>query len=223
MRSLLRSAGIGHVVQGGEAAGLFPLGPWGGGSLRRYLAATVLVSAHREAEARRLLDEVEAQAGESSSAEAREELASPPRGRLVGIAVRPSSGAPMAERRSERVDERDGLAGDHRSRPGKRQLTVLTREGWQAACAELGRTLVWTARRANLLVEGVDLREAVGFRLRVGEVLLEITGETRPCRHIEVQPGLREALEPEWRGGVTCGVLEGGRLAVGDAVDLSAV
>jgi len=30
--------------------------------------------------------------------------------------------------------------------------------------------------------------------------------------------GLRKALHPEWRGGVTCKVLEGGRVAIGDEV-----
>jgi len=28
--------------------------------------------------------------------------------------------------------------------------------------------------------------------------------------------GLRKALEPEWRGGVCCSVLCGGKLAIGD-------
>lgn len=141
-------------------------------------------------------------------------------GRLVGLAVRPAPGVPMTTRGEAAVDERLGLEGDHRSRPGRRQLTVLTREGWDAACAELGRELPWTVRRANLLVEGLDLEGATGCRLRAGSALLEVTGETRPCRHIEVHAGLREALEPEWRGGVTCRVLVGGRVALGTEVEL---
>ena len=46
-----------------------------------------------------------------------------------------------------------------------------------------------------------------------------MTYPTTPCARMdEAQAGLREALYPEWRGGVTCKVLEGGRVSVGDDV-----
>jgi MOSC domain-containing protein YiiM len=31
-------------------------------------------------------------------------------------------------------------------------------------------------------------------------------------------PGLRAALQPDWRGGVSCTVLQGGTVTIGDAV-----
>ena len=34
------------------------------------------------------------------------------------------------------------------------------------------------------------------------------------------QPGLRAALQPEWRGGVTCRVLQSGTIQRGDAVKI---
>jgi len=39
----------------------------------------------------------------------------------------------------------------------------------------------------------------------------------------EASPGLREALEPDWRGGVCCRVLKGGLIAVGDEVTLQSL
>lgn len=114
-----------------------------------------------------------------------------------------------------------GVDGDHRGRLRRRQVTVITREGWDAACADLGRELPWTLRRANILVEGLALAEATGRTIRIGEVALTITGETDPCSRMEEQaPGLREVLTPEWRGGVTCDVARGGEVAVGDEAQL---
>ena len=126
------------------------------------------------------------------------------------------------------VTRRGGVADDFRGRPGGRQVTVLSLEDWQAACAQAGRPeLPWTARRANLLVTGIDLAaanqaaaaSAEGCVLRVGTVELEVTGETAPCdRMEEAWPGLRAALAVGGRGGVTCRVRRGGELAAGDSV-----
>lgn len=126
------------------------------------------------------------------------------------------------------VTRRGGVADDFRGRPGRRQVTVLSLEDWQAACAQAGRPeLSWTMRRANLLVTGIDLAAAnqaaaagaEGCVLRVGTVELEVTGETAPCdRMEEACPGLRAALAVGGRGGVTCRVRRGGELAAGDPV-----
>lgn len=114
-----------------------------------------------------------------------------------------------------------GLEGDFRGRTRNRQVTVLSREAWAAACAAVGADLPWTTRRANLLVEGLDLEETTGQRLHIGEVVLEITGETRPCTRMEeAHAGLREALTPGWRGGVTCRVVTPGTVRTGATVRL---
>jgi MOSC domain-containing protein YiiM len=126
----------------------------------------------------------------------------------------------MVEISDVEIDAVTGLAGDARGRKPGRQVTVLFREGWDAACRELGAALPWTTRRANLLVEGMAV-PAVGERIGIGNVVLEVTGETDPCRVMEAaHRGLRRALTPDWRGGVCCRVYRQGRIAVGDAVVL---
>lgn len=143
-------------------------------------------------------------------------------GQLLGIAVRPAPGATPQELSEAVIDEITGIAGDHRRTAGSRQITVLTRQGWEAACREVNAELPWTTRRANLFIDGVDLSGTRGAQLRVGEVVLEITGETRPCGFMEnARAGLRQALGLEWRGGVTCRVIAGGALRVGDPVVLA--
>ena len=114
-----------------------------------------------------------------------------------------------------------GVADDFRGRPGRRQVTVLSLEDWQAACRDAGcPQLPWTARRANLLVTDVDL--AAAGVLRIGSVELEVTGETAPCERMDqAYPGLRAALAPRWRGGVTCRVRNPGTLVAGAAVTAS--
>ncbi len=116
-----------------------------------------------------------------------------------------------------------GLEGDHKGpKFPLRRITVLAREAWEEAIGAIGRPdLAWTARRANLLVDGVRLPRAVGGIVRIGPVLLEVTFATRPCKRMEdTAPGLLKALFPDWRGGITCQVLEGGALRLGDAVEV---
>ncbi|WP_405227539.1 MOSC domain-containing protein [Lentisalinibacter sediminis] len=142
-------------------------------------------------------------------------------GRLIGIARRERKHAPMEVLERALVDTAGGVAGDFRGRPGPRQVTVLTAPGWNDACREFGRELPWTARRANLLVDGIPLAETAGRRLVIGSLVLEITGELDPCSRMEeAGQGLRQALEPDWRGGVTCRVLAAGEIGVGDTVCL---
>lgn len=123
-----------------------------------------------------------------------------------------------------RVGVEFGLEGDHRGRvrPGKisrRQVTILAREDWDAACAELGKQVAWTARRANLLIEGLKLPRRAGDIVAIGDVRLEIMLETDPCQRMdEAESGLQEALRPDWRGGVCCRVLEGGDITLGDTI-----
>ena len=127
----------------------------------------------------------------------------------------------MIEMEKAQVGGAEGIEGDARGRNPGRQVTVLFREGWERACAELGVTLPWVARRANLLVEGIVPPRA-GGQLKIGDLVLEVTQETKPCHLMEAaHRGLKRALTPEWRGGVCCRVLNGGTIRVGDRVEAS--
>ena len=139
------------------------------------------------------------------------------RGIVLGIACRHVKRGPMRLLDQVEVSRAAGVAGDTRGRPGQRQVTVLSAHAWLEACALAGTDLPWLARRANLLVDGLDLRASTGAILRLGDdIELLVTGELDPCARMDAAaPGLKAALRDDWRGGVTCRVQRGGLLTVG--------
>ncbi len=146
-------------------------------------------------------------------------------GTLIGIARAAAARAPMEEIDQGLITSERGLEGDHKgAKFPNRRITMLAQEAWEAALADLAGPagaveLWWTARRANLYVEGVALPQVRSALVHIGPVLLEVTGPTHPCQRMdEACPGLMDALRPGWRGGVTCRVLKGGLVVLGDVV-----
>jgi MOSC domain-containing protein YiiM len=142
-------------------------------------------------------------------------------GRLIGIAKAREKLAPLEEMTSAPVTVAKGIEGDVRGTNTDRQVTILFREGWEAACAALDAKLPWVARRANLYVEGVPVPRE-GQQLRIGEIVLQVTKETKPCHLMDkAHMGLKAALTPDWRGGVCCNVISGGTIKIGDDVSVT--
>lgn len=137
-------------------------------------------------------------------------------GTLEGIARHQVKKGPLEELDEVDITVDHGVSGDARGDVPDRNVTVLSLEAWQAACDALGQTPSWITRRANLLVSGLDLKDSAGKRLTIGDVVLEVTKETKPCgRMDEAVPGLLKALVPDWRGGACCRVIQGGSVSRG--------
>jgi MOSC domain-containing protein YiiM len=84
---------------------------------------------------------------------------------------------------------------------------------------QLDASISPAARRANLLVSGIELARARDRLLRVGGSRLLVRGETRPCERMdEALPGLRRGMREDWGGGIFAEVLDDGEIAVGDEV-----
>ena len=141
-------------------------------------------------------------------------------GQVVGIYLRPSARTPVRSVDSAEAIVGQGLEGDHGG-GGNRQVTLIEQEKWRAACHELGRELSDGTRRANVVVEGLSLSQAIGGRLRLGGVMIHVRGETRPCRLMDdAAAGLQQVLSPDCRGGVYGKVVEGGVVSIGTSVEL---
>jgi MOSC domain-containing protein YiiM len=141
-------------------------------------------------------------------------------GELRAIWIKRAKLGPMdAVEEAELISAR-GIVGNA-NQGGRRQVTIIEEEIWQGLMKDLHGQLSPAARRANLLVRGITLADSRGRLLRIGDCLIRILGETRPCERMdEAMPGLREALKPNWGGGAFGEVLIDGRIAVGDEVRL---
>jgi MOSC domain-containing protein YiiM len=141
-------------------------------------------------------------------------------GRLAGIARHAERRGPIEVLASVRVTPEGGVEADRNGGKYRRQVSLIEARDWAAATAEAGANLPWWERRANLLVEDFDLPWGGDVRIRIGaDVVIELKAEIDPCERMdELAPGLRAALEPDWRGGVGGKVIAGGMIAVGDAI-----
>jgi MOSC domain-containing protein YiiM len=146
-------------------------------------------------------------------------------GRIAGIARHDRPLGPMEVLESAELIEGQGVVGDFRGTRkagslGQNGVVLIEAGDWAAAAEECGASVPWFERRANLLVEGLDLPQRPGTRLRIGDsIIVEITQECAPCERMEaLHPGLRAALTPDWRAGARARVVSGGFVAVGDEI-----
>jgi MOSC domain-containing protein YiiM len=146
-------------------------------------------------------------------------LQPPMPGRLEFIWIKRFRRGPMDAVARANLVAGSGLVGNA-NQGGKRQVTIITREAWDAVIRELGESVAPETRRANLLVSGVDLANTRGRVLRIGGCRVRVYGETKPCWQMEeAHAGLQSALRPDWRGGAFAEVLDDGQISVGDRVE----
>ena len=139
-------------------------------------------------------------------------------GRLERIWIKRFHRGPMDAAEAADLRRDAGIVGNA-NQGGWRQVTLIAAADWDRAVEALGAAVDPGERRANLLVSGIALARTRGQVLRVGGCRLRVRGETRPCERMDdAAPGLRAALDPEWRGGVFAEALDDGRIRVGDPV-----
>lgn len=140
-------------------------------------------------------------------------------GVVVKIWLKRAKGGPM-----DSVPRAEAVAGGglvkNANQGGKRQVTLIDEARWAEAVEELGVAVDPSARRANVMLRGIDLEQTRGRSLRVGSCVIRIYNETRPCEQMDdAEPGLRAALSPRWRAGAYGEVVEDGEISVGDPAE----
>jgi len=144
----------------------------------------------------------------------------PRAGRVEWIGLRPGRSEAMHEVGEVSAVTGVGLVGDrYAGSSGERGVTLIQAEHLPVIAALSGRDAVApTLLRRNVVVSGVPLIALKGRRFRIGEVLLEGTGECDPCSNMEkaLGPGGYNAMRGH--GGLCARIIEGGIFRIGDAV-----
>ncbi len=156
-----------------------------------------------------------------------EETDESPCGRLTWIGLRPRKGDAPRAVDSATVVVGQGLEGDHfRGLPGgagTRQVTLISASALLEAAHLLGHEhpIDPGLARRNLVLEGLDVAGLRNQRFRIGrEVVLETTGGCPPCDKMEANLGPGGKLALSGLGGITARVTCGGRVQLGDAVEV---
>ena len=144
----------------------------------------------------------------------------PRAGRLQWIGLRTARDVPMRAVAEVDVVPISGLIGDrYVGGSGKRAITLIQAEHLPAIAALSGHAQVDPALlRRNLVIAGIPLIALRERRFRIGDVLLEGTGECDPCSRMEAALGPGGYNAMRGHGGLTARVIEGGCLHVGDSV-----
>ena len=139
-------------------------------------------------------------------------------GKLQAIWIKRMKRGPMDPVDSAALSAGRGIVGNA-NQGGRRQVTLIEQEVWEALMEKLDGSLSPSARRANLMVSGIHLVRSRERILQIGVCRIRILGETKPCERMdEAMMGLREAMQADWGGGAFGEVINDGRINVGDPV-----
>ena len=137
---------------------------------------------------------------------------------VAALHVAPGSRLPMRSVSSVTVEAGAGIVGDRYHGSKHRQVSVQSLSALAAAAELFGAEIEPGLTRRNITVTAGDVPRQPGALVRIGPVLLEVVRVAAPCKLLDdtIGRGAQEALRH--RGGSICRVLEGGEVAVGDAV-----
>jgi MOSC domain-containing protein YiiM len=112
-----------------------------------------------------------------------------------------------------------GIEGDRYHSSGNRQVTLIQAEHLTVIASFLGNDHVDpSVLRRNIVVRGLNLLTLKSKKFRLGNAVLEYSGECHPCSRMEeiLGPGGYNAMRGH--GGILARILETGIVRVGDSV-----
>ena len=137
------------------------------------------------------------------------------KGEVVAVNISEKREVPKRNVREGYLKEGWGLEGDAHAGEWERQISLFPLEAMALVPEEVRKEMTEEEYSENLTIQGIPLEELrVGRRLRIGEALVEI---------LQIGKGKLEGRGRPWivsREGRFGRVLEGGKVKVGDEVEL---
>jgi MOSC domain-containing protein YiiM len=148
-------------------------------------------------------------------------------GTVAYLHLCPRAFLPMRAFESLTLIKGEGIEGDryrsgtgfYSDRPEEgRQVTLFEEETLEGLQRDYGIRLAPEEHRRNITTRGVPLNHLVAKVFRVGDVVLEGTRLSTPCRHIEQITGQEIFNVLINRSGLHARIIEGGEVRLHDAV-----
>ncbi|WP_205859596.1 MOSC domain-containing protein [Phycicoccus flavus] len=136
---------------------------------------------------------------------------------VVGLHLAPGRRLPMHDVDAVVLEAGAGIVGDRYHGSRHRHVTLQAADDLAVAGERLAAPVPAGRTRRNVTVDRGPVVAVPGARARLGEALLEVVRVAAPCRIMddEVAPGAARALHG--LAGTVFRVVEGGRVALGDA------
>lgn len=142
-------------------------------------------------------------------------------GTVVWIGVRPERRVPVVSRTSVLALADEGLVGDRYKKKGSRQVTLIQSEHLDSIASFLGKDRIDPIQtRRNIVVKGINLVALKNKQFRVGEAILEYSGDCHPCSRMEENLGVGGYNAMRGMGGITARIIKSGQISIDDAVSV---
>jgi MOSC domain-containing protein YiiM len=118
------------------------------------------------------------------------------------------------------VSPENGIEGDHYSgKNRKRQVTLIQSEHIETIAKLLKKGKIDpTLLRRNIVVSGINLLALNDAEFTIGTARLKMTGLCHPCSRMEQNLGEGGYNAMRGHGGITCEVIEAGKIKMGGDV-----
>ena len=144
------------------------------------------------------------------------------KGKVVAVCISEEKGTRKASVGTANVRANWGIEGDAHAGEWHRQISLLGIESIQKAL-DRGLDVGPGDFAENITTEGLVLVDLpIGTRLKVGQALMEVTQIGKdPREHSVIHDLIGDSLIP--REGIFVRVIEGGRVSVGDEIEIVAL
>lgn len=153
-------------------------------------------------------------------------------GKLLHIHIAPEATYEMEELAEANLVAGKGIVGDryylglgtYSPKPDCREVTLIESEALDAIARDdppmqgAGITISSFEHRRNLTVQGVPLNHLVGYRFKIGEVILSGGRLNFPCKYLENLLDRPVFLPLYNRSGLNCWIEQGGVIRPGDEI-----